>query len=222
MPFGLGGAPATFKKVMDIILRPVLGKSTVIYLDDVIVTSETIDEHVKHLEEAGLKINPKKCEFAAKELRLIVAISIYVVCYCNVRAAHILAPLVKFLEGHTNKKKHPRSKASAEQIQWEDEATLSFNASNEDIATATLLRHPMPGAQLSLWADAPDVALGGSLMQLVKQREPIGFYSAKLSKSQRNWATYDRELYAMYSSVKKFKHTLEGRKCVFYTDQKTP
>ncbi|KFM73878.1 Retrovirus-related Pol polyprotein from transposon 297, partial [Stegodyphus mimosarum] len=79
MPFGLSGAPATFQKVMDIVLRPVLGKSTVIYLYDIIVTSETLEEHIKHLEEvftllykAGLKVNPKKCKFASKELRLLL------------------------------------------------------------------------------------------------------------------------------------------------------
>ncbi|KFM74386.1 Retrovirus-related Pol polyprotein from transposon 297, partial [Stegodyphus mimosarum] len=61
---------------MDIVLRPVLGTSTLIYLDDIIVTSEILEERIKHLEEAftllneaGLKINPKKCKFAAKELR---------------------------------------------------------------------------------------------------------------------------------------------------------
>lgn len=140
---------------------------------------------------------------------------------CIPKSAHILAPIVKFLEGHKNTKKHPRSKAPSEQLQWDDEASLSFESSKKALAQATLLRHPIPGAQLSLWVDASDVAVGGSLMQLANnQWEPIAFYSSKLSKSQRNWSTYDRELYAMYSSVKKFRHMLEGRNFVIYTDQK--
>ena len=139
------------------------------------------------------------------------------------RAADILAPLVKFLEGHKNKKKHPRSNAkiSNEQLQWNDEATLAFTASKEAISNATLLRHPIPGAQLSLWVDASNVAVGGSVMQMSSNHwEPIAFYSAKLNKSQRNWSTYDRELYAIYSSIKKFRHLLEGRNFFIYTDQK--
>ncbi|KFM65053.1 Retrovirus-related Pol polyprotein from transposon 17.6, partial [Stegodyphus mimosarum] len=62
----LSGPPATFQNVMDIILRLLLGKSTVIYLDDIIVPSETVKEYIKHLKEvfallneAGLTINPK-------------------------------------------------------------------------------------------------------------------------------------------------------------------
>ncbi|GFS69442.1 transposon Ty3-I Gag-Pol polyprotein [Trichonephila clavipes] len=104
-------------------------------------------------------------------------------------------PLVKFLEGHKNRKKHPRSNANnpSEQLQWNDAATLSFKASKEAIAKATLLQHPIPGAQLSLWVDASNVAVGGSLMQLSNdQWEPLAFYSSKLNKSQKNWSTYDR------------------------------
>ncbi|GFX85361.1 transposon Ty3-I Gag-Pol polyprotein [Trichonephila clavipes] len=94
-------------------------------------------------------------------------------------------------------------------------------ASKEAIAKATLLKHPIPGAQLSLWVDTSNVAVGGSLMQLSNdQWEPLAFYSSKLNKSQKNWSTYDRELFSIYSSVKKFKHMLEGRTFVIYTDQK--
>lgn len=142
---------------------------------------------------------------------------------CIPKAADLLAPLVVFLEGHKNKKKHPRSNAnsSAEQLVWNEEATHSFEASKEAIAHATLIRHPIPSAQLSLWVDASNVAVGGSLMQLSNNIwEPIAFYSCKLNKSQKNWSTYDRELYAIYSSIKKFRHMLEGRTFIIYTDQK--
>ncbi|GFW01059.1 transposon Tf2-8 polyprotein [Trichonephila clavipes] len=98
---------------------------------------------------------------------------------------------------------------------------LGIIALKEAIAKATLLQHPIPGAQLSLWVDASNVAVGGSLMQLSNdQWEPLAFYSSKLNKSQKNWSTYDRELFSIYSSVKKFKHMLEGRTFVIYTDQK--
>ncbi|GFT35377.1 transposon Ty3-I Gag-Pol polyprotein [Trichonephila clavipes] len=53
-------------------------------------------------------------------------------------------------------------------------------------ADATLLRHPIPGAKLSLWTDARTKAVGGSLMQLCQNNwESVAFLSVKLSKSQR-------------------------------------
>ena len=105
-------------------------------------------------------------------------------------------------------------------IQWIEEAEQSFTDAKQALANATLLRHPIPGAQLSLWIDASDYAIGGSLMQLNNNSwEPIAFLSAKLSKSQQKWSTYDRELFAMYTSVRRLRHMLEGRNSIIYTDQ---
>lgn len=42
----------------------------------------------------------------------------------------------------------------------------------------------------------------------------------KLSKSQTKWFAYDRELLAIYSSIKKFQHMLEDREFTIYTYQK--
>ncbi|GFV80696.1 hypothetical protein TNCV_4618581 [Trichonephila clavipes] len=64
--------------------------------------------------------------------------------------------------------------------------------------------HPIPGATLSVWTDASNFAIGSSLMQLSNSNwEPIAFLCLKLSKTQQNWSTYDRELLAIYTSIKK-------------------
>lgn len=138
------------------------------------------------------------------------------------KAAHLLAPLNKFLEGIKYSKKSKKSNKNAcDSIQWTVEAEQAFTNAKEALANATLLKHPIPGAQLSLWIDASNVAVGGSLMQLnQKNWEPVAFLSVKLSQSQQKWSTYDRELFAMYTGVKRFRHMLEGRKFIIYTDQK--
>ncbi|GFW99657.1 hypothetical protein TNCV_3418901 [Trichonephila clavipes] len=139
------------------------------------------------------------------------------------KAAHLLAPLNKFLEGIKNfkKSKNVSCKNLRDSIQWSEEAEQAFNDAKNALADATLLRHPIPGAKLSLWTDASDKAVGGSLMQLCQNNwEPVVFLSVKLSKSQQKWSTYDRELLAMYISVKHFRHMLEGRDFIIYTDQK--
>ncbi|GFT06720.1 retrovirus-related Pol polyprotein from transposon opus [Trichonephila clavipes] len=140
------------------------------------------------------------------------------------KAAHILAPLITFLEGHTNKKKPSRpSKNLQTPLEWTEEAENSFTAAKTALADATLLKHPIPGATLSVWTDASNFTIGSSLMQLSNSNwESIAFLSLyiKLSKTQQNWSTYDRELLAIYTSNKKFRHMLEGREFIIYTDQK--
>lgn len=51
MPFGLTNAPAAFQKLMDRVLRPYLNKFVVVYLDDILIFSETLEEHITHVRQ---------------------------------------------------------------------------------------------------------------------------------------------------------------------------
>ncbi|GFW54251.1 transposon Ty3-I Gag-Pol polyprotein [Trichonephila clavipes] len=103
------------------------------------------------------------------------------------KAAHILAPIVQFLEGHTNQKKsHYSIRKSSEPLKWNENAEQAFLAAKNAVAEATLLRHPIPGAQLSLWVNASDITIGGTLSQLSQgKREPIAFFSRKQQKTAK-------------------------------------
>lgn len=68
MPFGLTNAPATFQRVMNTILAGLSWTDCLVYLDDIIVFGKTLTEHnrsieevLTRLEQAGLKLNAKKC-----------------------------------------------------------------------------------------------------------------------------------------------------------------
>ncbi|GFX35368.1 retrovirus-related Pol polyprotein from transposon opus [Trichonephila clavipes] len=78
MSFGLSGAAPNFQKAIDIILKPVIGKFVSVYMDDVIISSPSFTQHVKHLKEvfrllheAGLTLNKDKCKFGCEELKYL-------------------------------------------------------------------------------------------------------------------------------------------------------
>ncbi|GBG89125.1 hypothetical protein CBR_g48834 [Chara braunii] len=78
MPFGLTNAPATFQAAMTIEFRDLLDRSILIYLDDMLVYSRTLDEHIVHLRAvldrlrlAKYKANLDKCQFAKQELEYL-------------------------------------------------------------------------------------------------------------------------------------------------------
>ncbi|GFT48647.1 retrovirus-related Pol polyprotein from transposon 297 [Trichonephila clavipes] len=78
MPFGLLGAAPNFQQAIDIILKPVIGRFVSVYMDDVIITSPSFNEHLDHLNQvftllrdAGLTLNKDKCHFASDKLKYL-------------------------------------------------------------------------------------------------------------------------------------------------------
>ena len=70
MPFGLTNAPAAFQQFMNDIFSNLLDVCVVIYLDDILIYSNNMSEHhrhmkeiLKHLRKAGLYTKAEKCEF---------------------------------------------------------------------------------------------------------------------------------------------------------------
>lgn len=78
VPFGLKGAPAHFQRFMDGLLGQLRWQSAMVYLDDVVVYSTSIEDHVASLQtllasaiDVGLKFDPRKCHFALSSLKLL-------------------------------------------------------------------------------------------------------------------------------------------------------
>lgn len=78
MPFGVAGGPATFQALMDKVLDGVKHRYCMAFLDDVLVFSESFEDHVVHLRdvlhriaEAGLTINPSKVQLCKQSLKFL-------------------------------------------------------------------------------------------------------------------------------------------------------
>jgi len=73
MPFGLKNAGATYQRLMDKVLAPMLGRNVYAYVDDMVMASKDRAQHVVDLEELfvtiskyRLKLNPEKCVFGVE------------------------------------------------------------------------------------------------------------------------------------------------------------
>jgi hypothetical protein len=78
MPFGLTNVPASFQHFINDVLRPYLDIFVIAYLDDILIYSDNLKEHRKHilkvleaLSEVGLHLKPEKSEFHQWEVRYL-------------------------------------------------------------------------------------------------------------------------------------------------------
>eukprot|EP00731_Ephydatia_muelleri_P008580 Em0004g918a len=78
MPFGLCNAPSTFQRLMELVLAGLHWSSCLVYLDDIIIYSRTVKEHLTRLEEvperlqaAGMKLKPKKCRLLRRKVNYL-------------------------------------------------------------------------------------------------------------------------------------------------------
>lgn len=106
---------------------------------------------------------------------------------------------------------------------WPLECTVSFEKAKQALVNATVLAHPScdEGAALSLTVDCSGVSMGSVLEQTFQNStSPLGFFSRKLTDAQKRYSVFDRELLSLYTSIKHFRHLLEGRIFTCYTDHK--
>ena len=75
MPFGITNASSTFMRLANEVLKVFLGKFFIVYLDDILILSKTLEENLMHIcrvfdkmREEKLLINLKKCSFLKKEV----------------------------------------------------------------------------------------------------------------------------------------------------------
>jgi len=106
-------------------------------------------------------------------------------------------------------------------LTWLPNMSAAFTAAKAALVAAVPLAHPRPDACLSLATDASDTHVGAVLQQQEGQHwQPLGFFSKKLSKTEVNYSTFNRELLAAVSGIKHFRSRLEGRQFQLWTDHK--
>lgn len=128
-------------------------------------------------------------------------------------AAKLQAPLHALLSGSSVK--------SNDTIDWNPVLDDAFKACKSSLSRAALIAHPNSSAPLAMVTDASDTSIGSVLQQQVAGHwQPLGFFSKKLTAAQVKYSAYDRELLAIYESVKYFRFMVEAKPFFVLTDHK--
>jgi len=215
MPFGLVNAPATFQTMMNKILREFLAHGVVVYLDDILIYSNNLDDHIKlvqkvldRLEQHDLALSLKNSVFHHKE----VAFLGYIVKTSSVTTSD---RKVKSLQDWA----HPRSvkevpiligfanvyrrfikdlskvckpisetlKGNPMDFHWGREQEEAFEELKKRFTTSPILSHFYPGRRTVVETDTSAFALRCLLSQYQARRlHPVAFHSRILNSAERN------------------------------------
>ena len=243
--FGLRNAGATFQRMMDDLLGDL--PFCVAYIDDILVFSSTPAEHMHHLkiilsrlQSAGLVLRHDKCKFGLNEVDFlghrisskgvlplpskVSAVAAFPV-PSTVKALQEFVGMINYYHrfipqvASTMAPLYDVLKGKPKSLTWNTPQEEAFQAAKQALSSTTYLKFPAPAVPLTLSTDASDIAMGGVLEQILHGHpQPIAYFSRKLSPTEKRYSTFDRELLAVYASVRHFRHFLQGASFTIQTD----
>jgi predicted aspartyl protease len=231
-PFGLSGAPATFQRYVNQVLREFLDIFCTAYIDDVLVyTDGSRKDHMdkvrsvlQRLSEAGLGLDPKKCEFAVtttKYLGFIIDAGQSVrmdpekvrairewEAPTNVRGVRSFLGFANFYRQFIAQYSEltgvlTKLTRKGAPFRWGPEETRAFEALKEAFISEPALAQWDPSRETLVETDCSGWALGGCLSQVGEDGilRAVGYHSRRLSPAECNYDIHDKELLAVVSSI---------------------
>ncbi|XP_065871915.1 uncharacterized protein [Euphorbia lathyris] len=245
MPFGLTNASSTFMRLMNHVLRAFIGKFVVVYFDDILVYSRSLEEHLGHLRSVfdvlrkeQLYANLSKCSFCTDQIIFLG----YVVSakgikvdeekvkairdwptpssVSEVRSFHGLASFYRRFVRDFSTLAAPLTEVIKKTVgfSWGIEQENAFNILKDKLCSASILALPNFEKAFEIECDASGIGIGVVLMQ---DKRPIAFFSEKLSGASLNYPTYDKELYALVRALETWQHYLWPKEFVIHSDHES-
>ncbi len=231
MPFGMKNSSATYQRLMNKVLAGL--ENCEAYIDDVIVYSDTWNDHVRHLRalferlvQANLVINLKKCQFAKATVTClghIVGKGQVLPRQAKVQAiVEFPVPtgkreLMRFLGMSGFYRKFCANYSTlvapltsllkkGAKFDWSDKCQSAFDKLKAVLASDPVLVAPDFDKPFKLAIDASDVGVGAVLLQEDSNGvdRPVSYYSKKLNKHQKVYSTIEKETLALVLAVQHF------------------
>ena len=246
MPFGLCNAPATFCRLMELVLADIVWSQCLVYLDDILAfgsdfasAERNLRAVLERLQRANLKLKPAKCKLFAQEVEYLgheVDSRGIRPSRSKVQALHNWAVPKNLSEVRTylgftgyyrrfvpnySELAKPLTELTKKGVpfKWTASQQAAFEKLRDLLAEIPLLYYPQPDVDFHLKVDASLFAIGGTLEQEQNGKfVPLGFASKTLCKSRQAYCATKRELYAVVFFMRYFRDITRGTMVVIWTD----
>ena len=239
LPFGLTNGPATYQRYMNDVLFEYLDDFCTAYLDDILIYSEDPTEHALHvrkvlqkLQDAGLQVDIKKCEFGVTKTKYLG----FIVSTAGIEVDPEKVAAIKnwqfpksvkgvqaflgfcnfyrrFIEGYGRIARPLNLCTRKDRVfEFDDSCKEAFTKLQEALTTAPILVHYHPERESMLETDSSDGTVAGVLSQ--KQPDglwrPVAYFSKSMLPAECNYTIHDKEMLAIIRAFEEWRAELEG------------
>jgi hypothetical protein len=244
MSFGLMNAPAHFMYLMNSVFMPELDQFVVVFVDDILVYSKSMEEHEEHLRivlqrlrEHHLYAKFSKCEFWIKEVLFLghvvspegIAVDPDKVkevlewkpptTVSKVRSFLRLTGYYRRFILNFSKIMKPITELlkKGNKYDWSEACDEAFKHLKKLLTTSPVLAQPDTTKSFDIYCDASGTGLGGVLMQ---EGRVISYSLRQLRRHEEHYSTHDLELAAVVIALRTWRHYLLRNVVHIYTDHK--
>jgi hypothetical protein len=249
IPYGFKNSLPAFIRAIKLALGGSNQANVVHYVDDVLIYSETFDEHMMHLDavlakltKAGFTINAKKCRFCKEEVKFLghridrtgvsadperIAAILH---YPAPRNARQLRQFLgtcnfhsRFIAGYANYVA-PLTPLLKQGVKWKwsQESQDAFLKLRGSFANSIYLIHPREDLPYAIYTDASKLGISSILTQVNESGENLVVSTASriLTQVERRYSTCEQELLAVTYALQKFRIYVVGHQITVYSDNK--
>lgn len=244
MGFGLATAPATFIALINIVVEGL--DNVLVYLDDIIIFAESIEQHNKmlvavleRLQKHNLSLQPEKCKLLLTEVnylghritrdgitieeRSISAVKTFPIPK-NAKQVRSFVGFAnyyrQFIQDFAERTK-PLTNLTKKNVKfvWSPECQLAMEYLIKQITSSPILQAPDFEKEFILTTDASNFAIGAVLSQgEIGSDKPIAFYSRTLLDAETRYSTIEQEMLAIVASIRHFRVYLLCHRFCIVTD----
>ena len=246
LPFGLSNSPSNFQRLMDVVLKNLVGTECYVFIDDLIIFSSTAEEHalrlenvLRRLDEANLQLHPGKCVFAQPKVQYlgyvlsergisaspdkVKAVREYPTpkTVKDVRAFLGLASFYRRLVQNFAEVAKPLTILTRKnrEFTWGPEQQQAFQSMKDKLCTTHVLAYPNFKLPFILTTDASMTAVGAILSQVQDGAErPTAYASRQLNKAEQAYSATEVEMLALVWATKYFRCYTYGKQFLVRTD----
>ena len=225
MPFGLCNAPGVFQRLMERVLSRLNWKDCLVYIDDVLVWSNSFEEHMRKLNEiftifrrTGLKLKTAKCNIVCSKVQFLghlISSNGLAMDPARVQAISkmprptsrdelvsllgLLSYYRRFIKDLASVDGPLLALTSGPVFSWSGACEDAFEQLKQTISRDVVLAFPDTSCEFIVDTDASNRGIGGVISQLDggERERPVAFASRTLSERERNYPTMEKECLAV-------------------------